>query len=510
MHMVRRHILWMRNATSWIVAGSVALSGCTVGPRFRPEHMEVGAAFVENQHIATSDEIRRTNLELIDWWNRFNDPLLTKLVTRAVEGNYDLRIAGQRILAERAMRDVQASAWYPQVDANAGGGDDRHSINIDNWPIRPGNPLNRPEASYLTYGVSASWEIDVFGRIRRAVQAQEELVRATIEDRRAILMTMLSSLVIDYLTLRDVQLRLDIANRNIATATDAYNLSTRLYLEGVGNTLQTAQAKAELDAQTAAREPLKTSISQLCHAIAVLIGEMPGSLELELKIPSRLPDVPAFPEALPSMVIANRPDIRRAERSYAEATARIGVAVAQLYPHFVIPINFNPNASAMYQLFEAGALSWQFLMMASMPLMHGGRLKSQVKAARAAAQASRVEYRQTVLTAFKEVEDAIVAWNNDREYVALLKKAADDSALANERARRLYAAGLTGFLDVLTTERTALNAENAQAAARLNHLIDAVNLYVALGAGWQGVSLTAQSLPVSLSQQNALARAFKQ
>lgn len=486
------------------------LSGCTVGPRFRPEHMEVGASFVEARHVATPDEIRRTNLELIDWWNRFNDPELTRLVTRAVEGNYDLKVAGQRILSERALRDVQASAWYPQFDANAGGGDDRHSINIDNWPVRPGNPLNRPGASYLTYGASASWEIDVFGRIRRSVQAQEEAVRATIEDRRAILLTMLSSLVIDYLALRDAQLRLDIANRNIARADDAYRLSVRLYTEGVGNSLQTAQAKSELDTQAAAREPLKTTISRLCHAIAVLLGEMPGNLESELRAPARLPDVPAFPQALPSAVIANRPDIRAAERNYAEATARIGVAVAELYPNFIIPLNFNPNASAMYQLFEAGGLSWKFLMLASMPLMHGGKITSQIRAARAAAEASRLAYRKTVLNAFREVEDAMAAWHDDREYVELLHRAADDSALANERARRLYAAGLTGFLDVLTTERTALEAENAEATARLDHLRDAVTLYVALGAGWQGMALTAQPLPVSLSQQNTLARAFQQ
>ncbi|GBQ33470.1 efflux transporter outer membrane subunit [Gluconacetobacter azotocaptans] len=500
----------MTRRASLFLTSALFLAGCTVGPRYQPDRMKLPAAFTEDEHPATPDEIARTNAELKEWWHRFNDPELDKLVDRAIAGNYDLQIAGQRILAERALRDVQASAWYPQVDANTTNGDSRYSLNIDNWPLRPGNPANRPGASYLSYGVSASWQVDVFGRIRRSVEAQEHAVEQTIEERRAVLMTMLSSLVSDYMVLRDTQLRLDISNRNIRVAQDAYDLTQRLYLEGVGNTLQIAQAKAELDAQLAAREPLRTHIAQITHALDVLMGQVPGTTEAELKIARPLPKVPDFPATLPSIVLANRPDIRRAERAYAEATARIGVAVAQMYPNFSIPLNFNPNASAMYQLFEAGALSWQFFMLASVPLMHGGKLTGQIRAAQAAAEASRLGYRQTVLQAFREVEDAMAAWHDDVEHTELLHRAAEDSTLASERARKLYGAGLVGFLEVLTTERTALAAENAEAVAQLERLQDAIDLYTAMGAGWQGVGVTAASLPVSLETQNVLARALKQ
>lgn len=186
------------------------------------------------------------------------------------------------------------------------------------------------------------------------------------------------------------------------------------------------------------------------------------------------------------------------------------MAVANLYPHFVIPLTFNPNASAMYQLFQVNAMSWQFLMMASLPLMHGGKMTAEVRAAQASAEAARLEYRQTVLTGFKEVEDAMAAWHDDIEYAEQLHKAAEDSATASERARKLYGAGLVGFLEVLTTERTTLNAQNQEALAKLERLRDAVNLYTALGAGWKGVPLTNTTLPVSLETQNVLARAFKQ
>jgi NodT family efflux transporter outer membrane factor (OMF) lipoprotein len=370
--------------------------------------------------------------------------------------------------------------------------------------------MNRPEASMLTYGATASWELDMFGRIRRDVQAREHAVEATIEARRAVLMGLLSELASDYMLLRVTQLQIQIATDNIRVAKDAVDLTNKLYLEGVGNTLQIAQAQAELDAQIAAREPLKTRVSQVTHAIAVLLGKMPGELEDELKQQRPLPVVPEFPAVLPSVVIANRPDVRMAERRYAVATAQIGVAVANLYPHFVVPLTFNPNASAMYQAFQVNAMSWQFLLMASLPLMHGGKMTAEVRATQASAEAARLTYRQTVLTAFKEVEDSMAAWHDDIEYAEQLHKAAEDSATASDRARKLYGAGLVGFLEVLTTERTTLNAQNMEALARLERLRDAVNLYTALGAGWKGVALTNSTLPVSLETQNILARAFSQ
>ena len=346
--------------------------------------------------------------------------------------------------------------------------------------------------------------------MRRDVWGDEREGETNMEGRSSILVGLLSGLGSDYRLLRVTQLQIKIATDNIRVAQDAVDLTNRLYSEGVGNTLQIAQAQAELDAQIAEREPLKTRVSQVTHAIAVLLGKMPGELEDELKQPRALPHVPEFPAVLPSVVIANRPDVRMAERKYALATAQIGVAVANLYPHFVVPLTFNPNASAMYQAFQANAMSWQFLLMASMPLMHGGKMTAEVRASQAVAEAARLSYRQTVLQAFKEVEDSMAAWHDDIEYAEQLHKAAEDSATASERARKLYGAGLVGFLEVLTTERTTLKAQNMEALARLERLRDAVNLYTALGAGWKGVALTNSTLPVSLETQNVLAKAFSQ
>jgi len=497
-------------AVCGLLAASLLVSACTVGPNYQPDKMALPASFTEAEHPATAEEIARTNHEMTQWWSQFRDPMLDALVVQAIDGNYDLKIAGQRILAERALHDVAVSAFYPQADASTYGGDISHSLAIDDWPLRPGAAGNRQDVSYLSFGVGATWEIDLFGRIRRSVEAQDRAFDQSIEARRAVLLALLSELATDYVTMRATQLQVQIADNNIRVAQDALDLTNRLFTQGVGTTLQIAQAQAELDSQKAAREPLKTRISQLTHAIDVLLGQMPGTTEAQLKVVKPLPEVPDFPATLPSIVVTNRPDIRMAERQYAESTARIGVAVAQLYPNVIVPLSINPTASAAYQLFQSVSLSWKFLLMASAPLMHGGKYTAQVHAAQAQAEASRLAYRQTVLKGFKEVEDAMAAWHDDAEHTALLHRAAQDSATARDRAQRLYSAGLIGFLDVLTTERTTLNAQNQEALARLERLRDAIDLYVAMGAGWRGVAVTNTTLPVSLESQNMLARAFRQ
>jgi len=489
-------------------AAALFCAGCTVGPNYKPDDFAVPEHFTDAPHPATPAEIAATEDEMKDWWAQFHDPELNALVRAALTGNYDLQIAAQRINAEHEIRQEAAAAWYPQMDAMAGGGDDRYSVNVDNWPLRPGNPANRPEASILTYGAKASWEIDLFGHIRRQVEAQERAVDQSIEARRGILVGMLSELANDYVGLRVTQQRLAIAQRNVRAATDALALTQRLFAHGIGNNLQVSQAQTQAESEQARIEPLKAQVDRAAHAIAVLLGRMPGDLEAELSVPQPLPDVPSFPATLPSIVVANRPDIREAERRYAEETARVGVAVSQLYPKFSIPLTFNPNASAAYQAFQLGGMSWSALMLLSMPVIHGGRYTAAISQARAQAEASRLAYRSTVIKGFREVEDAMSDWQHDSQYVVQLDRAAHDAQLTDERATRLYGAGLTGFLDVLSAEREMFDAQDAASLGRLSRLRDAVALYTAMGAGWQGAAVRDTKLPVDQARQNVLAKAF--
>ncbi len=481
-------------------AALLLLAGCMVGPDYVRPSPETLPNWTE--HPASPAEIERTERQMRDWWSSFRDPVLNQLVALAVAGNIDLQVAGQRLLAARDVRDEIAATLQPQVDASGQAGIQRFSTTLQYPPLPGISSSNR----LWSPGFTASWELDLFGRVRRQIQAQDAEVGADIEARRGMLLAVLGELADDYVGLRAAQRQVDIAEHNIVAADQGLALTRRVFAQGLGTTLQVAQAQAELEIERATIQPLRTQIAQLSHAIGVLVGQMPGTLEAMLQHSGRLPRVPDLPVALPSMVIANRPDIREAERHYAEAYARIGVAVASLYPDFSLPLSFGLQSSMIHELLAADSLAFSLLLSAAQPIYHGGRLSAQVREARAEAEAARLTYRQTVLTAFREVEDRLVAYRNDAERSAVLHRAAADNALALDRARQLYAAGLTGFLDVLSAERATYQSENAAALGDLARLSDAITLYTALGAGWQGVVLTETRPPVDVASQNRLAR----
>lgn len=257
-----------------VISSCFLLTSCMVGPNYKPDKIPLPDHFTSQPHPATKEEIAQTEANLKDWWARFNDPILNRLVERTIKGNYDLQIATQHILAEQSLRRQAQSNWYPQLDANAGGGDSRYSINVDNWPLRPGNPANHPEASVLTYGARASWEIDIFGHIARQVQERKRLVEASIEERRGLLISLLSQLATDYIELRTIQARMAVTEDAIKTARSSTALVEQLYKNGIGNTLAIAQARTEEHAELARLPPLHARQEQLIHAIAVLMGEM--------------------------------------------------------------------------------------------------------------------------------------------------------------------------------------------------------------------------------------------
>lgn len=494
----------------YIVPGCAGiLAACTVGPDYKPDNMPLPAQFREAPHPATKEEIARTERQLKDWWGQFHDPVLNNLVERAIRGNYNLMAATQHIMAEQASRRQAQADWYPQLDANIGGGDSRYSIIVDNWPMRPGNPANHPEASILTYGVRANWELDIFGRIRREVEARKAIADESVEERRGVLVSLLSQLVSDYIALRQTQEDLGVVEKAVRVAHKSTIQVERLYRNGVGNNLVIAQARAEEHTERARLPLLYTRQEQLIHALAMLMGEMPGTLEPELEKRQVMPIMPELPATVPSTILLNRPDIREAERAYAANTARIGVAVAQLYPNFNVPLTINPNASALTQAFQINALSWNILMMMSVPVLHGGKYSAEIMQARAAAEESRLLYRQTVLEAFREVEDAFIAWEQNEFLLKERTEAAKEAALARDRSTRLFTAGLTDYLSVLNAEQNALSAQENAVDARARRLDSAVTLYVAMGAGWQGQGLEDARLPVEKKGETILERAFE-
>jgi NodT family efflux transporter outer membrane factor (OMF) lipoprotein len=310
--------------SAWQRLGTLLLAGlaaaCTVGPDYKPDQMDLPSTWTEATP-SPAEEAKATE-RLKAWWTSFHDPLLDRLVTQAIAGNDDLKVARQRLVQARAARAVAGSVDYPQVKASAGRLQSNSSTTVD-WPPGIGQ--------YRTWelGFDASWEIDIFGGTRRAEEAADADIGAAIEDRRAVLVSLLSELAGDYAGLRASQLRLSIAMRNIEASRRAFELTQTEFQRGLGTDLEVAQARAQWDNVRAAPPALRASVARLSHAIALLIGGFPGDLEAELSKPAPLMAVPAsLPVTVPSEILQNRPDIRSAERHFAGATARIGVATA--------------------------------------------------------------------------------------------------------------------------------------------------------------------------------------
>jgi len=467
-----------RHLSTLALAGLTA--ACTVGPDYKPDALDVPSTWTE--HEPTLADKAAADAALKDWWASFKDPLLDRLIGQAIQGNDDLKIARQRLIQARAGRAIAASADYPQVKADAARLQSNSSTTAD-YPPGIGQ--------YRTWelGFDASWEIDVFGGTKRAEEAADADIGAAIEDRRTILVSLLAEVAGDYASLRTSQLRLAIAERNIASAKKALDLTQQEFQRGLGTDLEVAQARAQWNNVRSATPTLRAAVARLSHAIGVLVGGFPGDLEAELSNPAPLMAVPAdLPVTLPSETMTNRPDIRRAERRYAAATARIGVATADLFPHFEIPLAIDPTSATISSLFLAKSLDWNLGLSASGLVYDGGKTDARIESAKAAAETARIAYEQTVRGAFRDVEDALINFSTETERNGTLKEAASDSDQALDRATRLYSAGLTDFLKVLDSERAAFAAEDLEAQSRLARVQDVIALFKALGGGWQGVA----------------------
>ncbi len=470
-----------RLAFAGLGAMATLLAGCTVGPDFFSPRLKLPDQFTERP--ATPAEIALTDAELTRWWRSFDDPTLDQLIDQAIAGNLDLQIARQRLIQAREQRIEVAAGALPSVDFAASPILARSSTTVE-YPPGIGN--------YHAYevGFDASWELDVFGENRRATEAATADVGASIADRRAILVSLLSEVATDYAGLRAAQLRLSIAEDNVRTARQVVSFTSQEESQGIGTTLETLQARAQLEQTQSTLPRFTAQVAVQAHAIAVLLGRYPGALEPMLDQRQHLMRPPAsIPDTIPAEVIANRPDVHEALLQYAAANAQIGVAVAEELPHFSIPISITPQASVLGELFEGASLTYSLALEATQHVYEGGRLNARVRGARAAAEAARLNYEDTVLQALQQVEDALVRVETERETRASLVASVRDARAALDQSTRLYNAGLSDFLTVLTDERTVFASRDELAGSDEALVDDYISLYKALGGGWQEIVL---------------------
>ncbi|MBK3405220.1 efflux transporter outer membrane subunit [Methylorubrum populi] len=453
------------------------LAGCTVGPDYQPPHLSAPERWTEGNadapHVARADS----------WWDGFHDPILSDLLQKAVSGNKDLKIAGQRIVQARADLRIAESRALPSLGVGGTAESRRQTQTLD-WPP----PASRGVYPYYQVGFDASWELDFFGGTRRRQEAAQAVVGEAEEAQHAILVSLLAEVADDYFAYRLALVRLRIAQASVVAAQQALQLSSHAYQGGERPRLDMIEAQAHLDAAQADVPSQQAEADNYLHALATLIGVFPEEFKAPAVGSTSLPAPPPMSLSLPSDVIAQRPDIRRAERAYAAANARIGVAVADLYPHFSIPLDFGLTTSSLHQALKVASLAWIAGGTISQSLYSGGRLPAQVDAARAAAESERLNYEQTVLGAFREVEDDLANEATAKARYTALAAEAEQDHQALDNAARLYGKGETGFLPVLDAQRKLYAAQDAAVQSAWTRLRSDIALYKALGGGWQTIS----------------------
>lgn len=467
-------------------AGALALAGCTVGPDFHPPAPDAPLHFAPKPQ----DTPGRTVEAPVDaaWWASFGDPELSSLVDRLLRQNLDLQAAAERIDQARAQRRIAASEGLPRVDGRGGYRRQRISKNGRDSLLQtvPGAPA---EFNVEAANLQASWELDLFGRVRRQVEGAGADLEAAEEDRRGALVSAAAELAQSYVRLRGVQAREAVVRRNLVAA----DVRRRLVRERLAQGVATLSDIAEADAQASTiGEDLPTLVAQearLVNAVGLLLAEPPGALHDELSKPP--PDQPAgppvVPVGLPSQLLRRRPDIRLAEARLHAATARTGVAVADFYPDLSLTGTYGQETLDAAHLFDFASRAFMVGPTLTLPIFRGGQLRGALEMRRAQEREAALAYRRAVLQAFRDVDDALTDYAEVQHRLKNVEGVERDDATALRVAQQRYTQGVETFIDVTVAQAELFRAQDARAQARTDMEVDLVTLYRALGGGWESV-----------------------
>jgi NodT family efflux transporter outer membrane factor (OMF) lipoprotein len=461
----------------------------TVGPDYATPQTAVPAQWSETPEPGiTSGESR---LELTRWWTVFNDPEIDSLVERAVASNKDLQAAGARIREARALQIIASAGAYPAVAASGAYTRSRDSGNSDSSRSGGGDDEDLFDA-----GFDANWEIDVFGGVRRSVEAASADISASEEDYNNVLVTLLAEAARNYIELRGSQLRISIARENIGSQEQTLELAQARLEAGLGSELEVAQAKAQLATTEAQIPALETSMKQSIHRLGVLLGQHPGALLDELSASKPMPVTPPeVPVGLPSELLRRRPDIRQAERELAAQTARIGVAVADLFPRFFLTGALGLQSANLSDFVSSGSRFWSIGPSFSWPVFSAGQIRANIRLQEIRQEQALISYEQVVLTSLEEVENALVSYGREQAARRSLAQSVESNRRSVEISNELYAKGLVDFLNVLVSQRSLYQSEDALAQSDQRVLTNLAALFKALGGGWEIGSIQDRQKP---------------
>lgn len=494
---------------------TLLVCGCTVGPEFeRPSLWSPGSWFGARPGPSRL-EASMPVAEPVDpeWWKQLNDPILTRLVRRAAAANLDVRAATARIAQSRAQRGIAAADLFPQLNGNgsytrqrpsgrgvsslfggaaaggaAGGAAGAAGTQANGLGGRQGGiPSTTSIGAFDLFqgGFDASWELDLWGRVRRSVESADATLDASIEARRATLLSTIAEIARNYVQLRGVQATLRITRDNLASARESAGLTNSRARGGLATDLDVANAMAQVEATAAGVPQLEQQEAQGINAIGLLLGQPPAALLRELSPAQPVPPIPPrVPIGVPSELARRRPDIRQAEAQLHAATADIGVAQADFYPRLTLSGSISLQALQIRDLgFPARAYS--FGPSLTIPIFEGGRLRRTVELREAQQQEAAINYQRTVLQAFTEVDNALIAYGAEQRRRDRLAQQVVQSRRALGLAQARFRQGISDFLEVLTAQRTVLAAEQQLADSTATMSANFVALYKALGGGWE-------------------------
>jgi len=473
-----------------LLAASVAalLAGCAaVGPDYVPATPKAPPHW----QSALEDGLKEAPLNpaiLAQWWAAIDDPRLTSLEKRAVEGNLDLQEARARIREARALRGIREARLFPAVDA-AG------SVTRSHVSENVGPPVDT--TTLYAAGFDAGWELDIFGGVRRSIEAAQADLEATEEQLRDVLVSLQAEVALNYLEVRTFQARLTATEKNIRAQQETYDLNRSRFEAGIISELPVQQARYNLERSRSQIPTLQTGLAAAQNRLAVLLGESPGALQYELDGREPIPvPPPSVAVGVPAEALRRRPDIRRAERNLAAATARIGVATADLYPRFRLFGSIGLESLSRDDFLEWPSRFWRIGPGASWNVFDGGAIRQNIKVQTARQEQALVRYESTVLRALEEVEDVLVAYAKVRQRREFLASATEAAREADLLARDQFNAGLVDFSNVLITQLSlvALEDELAQSEGAVTSSL--VRLYKALGGGWNPLVPDADAPPM--------------
>ena len=481
-------IALLKSKTRGLLAGCMLLIlGCSVGPDYQAPKSVMPPAWMEGWNIG----IDAQPAELARWWTEFNDPLLNSLVERAAQSNLDLYVAEARIREARALLGVTEAGAWPSVNAAGSYARSRSSENsfVSGSQSSGSSSFSSPnnlEHDLFKTGFDAGWEIDIFGGTRRRVEAAAATVDATVEDRRAVLVTLLGDVAKNYIDWRGLQRRLTVAQANLRAQQETSRLTKIRFDAGLASGLEVAQAEGQASLTAAQIPTLESALKQTAYRLDVLLGGQPGMLWDELAPPAPIPALPpAAHVGLPAELLRRRPDIRRAERQLAAATAQIGAATADLYPKFSLTGGFGLQSISAGDWFSGASRFWSIGPTITWPVFDAGKIRANIAVRNAQQEQALGLYEKSVLSALGDVESALVNYGNEQTRYRSLLAAAAANRRAVELANDLYRQGLVAFLNVLDAERTLYASENDLAQSEANMASNLVALYKALGGGWE-------------------------